>query len=80
LVNEESISRSEFYCYGLNGKVVTVGKQTAENMGIMRHFEYIGGYRTAISGNRYCTQMEQKPKKRTIDIEITTIKRTNRRS
>ncbi|MBX9888265.1 MAG: hypothetical protein K2Y30_10070 [Flavobacteriaceae bacterium] len=74
LVNEESISRSEFTAMAFQtaNKVVTVGNQTAGADGDVVIFEYIGGYRTAISGNGvlYPNGTETQRKGITIDIEI----------
>jgi C-terminal processing protease CtpA/Prc len=74
LVNEESISRSEFTAMAFQtaDKVVTVGNQTAGADGDVVIFEYIGGYRTAISGNGvlYPNGTETQRKGIIIDIEI----------
>tara|TARA_R110000868_G_scaffold411634_2_gene706566 strand:- start:27 stop:1652 length:1626 start_codon:yes stop_codon:yes gene_type:complete len=74
LVNEESISRSEFTAMAFQtaDKVITVGNQTAGADGDVAIFEYIGGYRTAISGNGvlYPNGAETQRKGITIDIEI----------
>ena len=53
LVNDESISRSEFTAMAFQtaDNVITVGNQTAGADGDVVVFEYLGGYRTAISGN-----------------------------
>jgi C-terminal processing protease CtpA/Prc len=53
-------------------KVVTVGNQTAGADGDVVIFEYIGGYRTAISGNGvlYPNGTETQRKGIIIDIEI----------
>ncbi|AWH75551.1 hypothetical protein DCS32_15680 [Dokdonia sp. Dokd-P16] len=53
LVNEESLSRSEFTAMAFQtaDNIITVGNQTAGADGDVVVFEYLGGYRTAISGN-----------------------------
>ncbi|MBZ9629694.1 hypothetical protein LB465_02800 [Salegentibacter sp. LM13S] len=53
LVNENSISRTEFtiMAFQTADNVITVGNQTAGADGDVVVFEYMGGYKTAISGN-----------------------------
>lgn len=53
LVNEESLSRSEFTAMAFQtaDNIITVGNQTAGADGDVVVFKYLGGYRTAISGN-----------------------------
>ncbi|WP_127845823.1 S41 family peptidase [Psychroflexus aestuariivivens] len=53
LVNEDSMSRSEFTAMAFQtaDNVITVGNQTAGADGDVVIFEYMGGYRTAMSGN-----------------------------
>ena len=74
LVNEESISRSEFTAMALQTahNVITIGNQTAGADGDVVVFEYIGGYKTAISGNgiMYPDYTETQRKGIKIDIEI----------
>ncbi|MFV8392788.1 S41 family peptidase [Flavobacterium sp. LB2P6] len=74
LVNEESISRSEFTAMALQTahNVITIGNQTAGADGDVIVFEYIGGYKTAISGNgiMYPDKTETQRKGIKIDIEI----------
>lgn len=74
LVNEESISRSEFTVMALQtaDNVITIGNQTAGADGDVVVFEYIGGYKTAISGNgiMYPDNTETQRKGIKIDIEI----------
>ena len=74
LVNEESLSRSEFTAMAFQtaDNVITVGNQTAGADGDVAVFEYIGGYRTAISGNGilYPNGTETQRKGVKIDIEI----------
>ncbi len=74
LVNEESMSRSEFTAMAFQTaeNVITIGNQTAGADGDVAVFEYIGGYRTAISGNGilYPNGAETQRKGVKIDIEI----------
>lgn len=74
LVNEESISRSEFTVMALQtaDNVITIGNQTAGADGDVVVFDYIGGYKTAISGNgiMYPDNTETQRKGIKIDIEI----------
>ena len=74
LVNEESLSRSEFtaMAFQTGDNVITIGNQTAGADGDVAVFEYIGGYRTAISGNGilYPNDTETQRKGIKIDIEI----------
>lgn len=74
LVNEESMSRSEFTAMAFQtaDNVITVGNQTAGADGDVVVFEYIGGYRTAMSGNGilYPNGTETQRKGVKIDIEI----------
>lgn len=74
LVNEDSMSRSEFtiMAFQTADNVITVGNQTAGANGDLVIFEYLGGYRTAMSGNGYLypdgTESQRKGVK--IDVEI----------
>ena len=74
LVKEESLSRSEFTAMAFQtaDNVITVGNQTAGADGDVTVFKYIGGYRTAISGNGilYPNGTEAQRKGVKIDIEI----------
>ena len=74
LVNEDSMSRSEFTAMAFQtaDNVTTVGNQTAGADGDVAVFEYIGGYRTAISGNGilYPNGTETQRKGVRIDIEV----------
>lgn len=74
LVNEESMSRSEFTAMAFQtaDNVITVGNQSAGADGDVVVFEYIGGYRTAMSGNGilYPNGTETQRKGVKIDIEI----------
>ncbi|WP_435139550.1 S41 family peptidase [Formosa sp. A9] len=74
IVNEESFSRSEFTAMAFQtaDNVITVGNQTAGTDGDVVVFEYIGGYKTAISGNGilYPNGTETQRKGVKIDIEI----------
>ena len=74
LVNDESISRSEFtvMAFQTADNVITVGSQTAGADGDVVIFEYIGGYKTAISGNGilYPNSSETQRKGIKIDIEV----------
>ncbi len=74
LVNDESISRSEFTAMALQtaDDVITIGNQTAGADGDVVIFEYIGGYKTAISGNGilYPDKTETQRKGIKIDIKI----------
>ncbi|PXY01450.1 hypothetical protein DF185_08165 [Marinifilum breve] len=53
LVNEKSVSRSEFTAMAFQtaDNVITVGSQTAGADGDVVKFNYMGGYKTAITGN-----------------------------
>lgn len=53
LVNDESISRSEFtiMAFQTADQVITVGNQTASADGDVVVFDYLGTYKTAMSGN-----------------------------
>lgn len=53
LVNEKSVSRSEFttMAFQTADNVITVGSQTAGTDGDVVKFNYMGGYKTAITGN-----------------------------
>lgn len=74
LVNEETISRSEFTAMAFQTaeNVITIGSQTAGADGDVAVFEYIGGYKTAISGNGvlYPDGRETQRKGIKIDVEI----------
>lgn len=74
LVNEESLSRSEFTAMAFQtaDNVITVGNQTAGADGDLVVFEYLGGYRTAISGNGvlYPDDSETQRKGIKIDVEV----------
>lgn len=74
LVNEDSISRSEFTAMAFQtaDNVITVGNQTAGADGDVVVFEYLGGFRTAISGNgiEYPDGYESQRKGVKIDIEV----------
>ena len=74
LVNEDSISRAEFVAmaFQTGDNVITVGNQTAAADGDVVIFEFIGGYKTAISGNGILypdgSQTQRKGVK--IDVEV----------
>ena len=74
LVSEESISRSEFTAMAFQtaDNVITIGNQTAGADGDVVVFEYMGGFRTAISGNGilYPDGTETQRKGIKIDIEV----------
>ena len=74
LVNDESISKSEFTAMAIQtaDNVITIGNQTAGADGNIVVFEYIGGYKTAISGLgiMYPDKTETQRKGVKIDIEI----------
>ena len=74
LVNEESLSRSEFTAMAFQtaDNVITVGNQTAGADGDVVIFEYMGGYRTSISGNGilYPDGTETQRKGVKINVEI----------
>ncbi|TDD78839.1 S41 family peptidase [Flavobacterium caseinilyticum] len=74
LVNDESISKAEFTAMAIQtaDNVITIGNQTAGADGNVVVFEYIGGYRTAISGLGilYPDKTETQRKGVKIDIEI----------
>ena len=74
LVNEDSMSRSEFTAMAFQtaDNVITVGNQTAGADGDVVVFEYLGGFRTAISGNgiEYPNGSESQRKGVKIDIEV----------
>lgn len=74
LVNDESISKSEFTAMAIQtaDNVITIGNQTAGADGNIVVFEYIGGYKTAISGVgiMYPDKTETQRKGVKIDIEI----------
>lgn len=74
LVNEDSISRSEFTAMAFQtaDDVITIGNQTAGADGDVVVFEYIGGYRTAMSGNGilYPDGTETQRKGVKIDVKI----------
>lgn len=74
LVNGETISRSEFTAMAFQTaeNVITVGNQTAGADGDVVIFEYLGGYRTAISGNGilYPDGSETQRKGIKIDVEV----------
>jgi len=74
LVNEESVSRSEFIAMAFQtaDNVITVGNQTAGADGDVVVSEYLGGYRTAITGTGilYPDGTETQRKGVKIDVEI----------
>lgn len=74
LVNEDSLSLSEFTAMAFQtaDNVITVGNQTAGADGDVVVFEYLGGFRTAISGNgiAYPDGSESQRKGVKIDIEV----------
>lgn len=74
LVNGETISRSEFTAMAFQtaDNVITVGNQTAGADGDVVIFEYLGGFRTAISGNGilYPDGSETQRKGIKIDVEV----------
>jgi C-terminal processing protease CtpA/Prc len=74
LVNEDSMSRSEFTAMAFQtaDNVITVGNQTAGADGDVVVFEYLGGFRTAISGNgiEYPDGSESQRKGVKIDFEV----------
>tara|TARA_R110000744_G_scaffold331734_1_gene437190 strand:+ start:678 stop:2327 length:1650 start_codon:yes stop_codon:yes gene_type:complete len=74
LVNDKSISRSEFtaMAFQTSKNVTTIGNQTAGADGDVVVFEYMGGYKTAISGNGilYPDGSETQRKGIKIDIEV----------
>lgn len=74
LVNDESISKAEFTAMAIQtaDNVITIGNQTAGADGNIVVFEYIGGYKTAISGLgiMYPDKTETQRKGVKIDIEI----------
>ena len=74
LVNEDSMSRSEFTAMAFQtaDNVITVGNQTAGADGDVVVFKYLGGYRTAISGNgiEYPDGSESQQKGVKIDIQV----------
>lgn len=74
LVNEETMSRAEFTAMAFQtaDNVITVGNQTAGADGDVVIFEYLGGYRTAISGNGilYPDGSETQRKGIKIDVEV----------
>ncbi|SFE83328.1 S41 family peptidase [Flavobacterium xueshanense] len=74
LVNDESISKGEFTAMAIQtaDNVITIGNQTAGADGNIVVFEYIGGYKTAISGLgiMYPDKTETQRKGVKIDIEI----------
>jgi len=74
LVNESSISRSEFtiMAFQTADNVITVGSQTAGADGDVVSFEYMGGYITSISGIGilYPDKTETQRKGVRIDVKI----------
>ena len=74
LVNLESLSRSEFTAMAFQtaDNVITVGNQTAGADGDVVVFEYMGGFRTAISGNGilYPSGLETQRKGIKIDVVV----------
>ncbi|MBC2846555.1 S41 family peptidase [Winogradskyella flava] len=74
VVNEASLSRSEFTAMAFQAadNIITVGNQTAGADGDVAIFEFLGGYRTAISGNGilYPDGTETQRKGVKIDIEV----------
>ena len=74
LVNEDSMSRSEFTAMAFQtaDNAITVGNQTAGADGDVAVFEYLGGYRTAFSGNaiEYPDGSESQRKGIKLDFEV----------
>lgn len=74
LVNQESFSRSEFSAMALQtaDNVITVGSQTAGADGDLVMIKYLGGYKTAFSGNGilYPDGSETQRKGIKIDVEV----------
>lgn len=74
LVNDQSISRSEFTAMAFQtaDNVITVGNQTAGADGDLVVFDYLGGYKTAMSGNGilYPDGSETQRKGVKIDVEV----------
>lgn len=74
LVNEASMSLSEFTAMAFQtaDNVITVGSQTAGADGDLVVFEYLGGFRTAFSGNGilYPDGSETQRKGIKIDVEV----------
>ncbi len=74
LVNDKSISRSEFTAMAFQtaDNVITVGNQTAGADGDIVRFDYLGGFTTSISGNGilYPDGSETQRKGVKIDIEV----------
>ncbi|MDR6300134.1 S41 family peptidase [Mesonia maritima] len=75
VVNEETVSRAEFTAMAFQTaeNVITVGNQTAGADGDVVVFEYLGGYKTSMSGNgiSYPNGMETQRKGIRIDIKVT---------
>lgn len=74
LVNEESLSRAEFTAMAFQtaDNIITIGNQSAGADGDVVVFEYLGGYRTSISGNGilYPDGSETQRKGVKIDFEV----------
>jgi len=72
LVSEASISRSEFTAMAFQtaDNVITVGNQTAGADGDVVIFEYMGGFRTAISGNGILYPDGSETQRKGIKIDI----------
>ena len=74
VVSEESMSRSEFTAMAFQtaDNVITVGNQTAGADGDVVDFQYLGGFRTLISGNGilYPDGSETQRKGIKIDVEV----------
>ncbi|MEM6719694.1 MAG: S41 family peptidase [Bacteroidota bacterium] len=75
LVNEETISLAEFIAMALQtgDNVITVGNQTVGADGDVVTFNYLGGYKTAMSGNgiQYPDGTETQRKGVKTDVEVT---------
>ncbi|WP_431166962.1 S41 family peptidase [Tenacibaculum halocynthiae] len=72
LVNDESLSRSEFTAMAFQtaDNVITVGNQTAGADGTVSVFEYIGGFRTSISGNGILYPNGSETQRKGVKIDI----------
>jgi C-terminal processing protease CtpA/Prc len=74
LVNEDSLSLSEFTAMAFQtaDNIITIGNQTAGADGDVVVFEYLGGFRTGISGNGilYPDGSESQRKGIKIDVEV----------
>lgn len=72
LVNEESISKSEFtiMAFQTTDNVITIGNQTAGADGNVVVFEYLGGYKTAMSGLGYLYPDNTESQRKGVKIDI----------